>query len=127
MQQLSYEEQSACFHALGNINRYKIMNLLKDAPEKVLCVDEIEKAIPNLAQPTISHHLSTLRRANLIYLAERRGQFHYYAINTQTIDQIGSQLDTWKDQKGEEGQGQKFLANYELTKRSGKREAYAVV
>jgi len=62
--------------ALADETRQSILELLKDremsASEIVACFD--------LTQPTISHHLSLLRRAGVV-LARREGQYVYYIAN----------------------------------------------
>jgi ArsR family transcriptional regulator len=64
------------FKALGDPTRRQIIQLLK---EKDLTPSEILEKI-KISQPTLSHHLDILKRANLID-GEREGQFIRYSLN----------------------------------------------
>jgi len=70
------KELSNFFKALSDPTRRKILDLLKDGdktPSEILEIIEI-------SQPTLSHHLDILKRANLIE-GEREGQFIRYSLN----------------------------------------------
>lgn len=62
-------------NALGNRERLIIINALK---EKDRCVCELE-VILDKSQPSISHHLRELEKANLIR-GWKRGKFTYYSL-----------------------------------------------
>lgn len=62
-------------NAMGNKERITIINALK---EKDRCVCELE-AILDKSQPSISHHLRELEKANLIR-GWKKGKFTYYSI-----------------------------------------------
>jgi ArsR family transcriptional regulator len=64
------------FKALADPTRRKIVQLLRD---KDMTPSEILEKI-NISQPTLSHHLDILKRANLIQ-GEREGQFVRYSLN----------------------------------------------
>lgn len=64
------------FKALGDPTRREIIQLLR---EKDLTPSEILEKI-KISQPTLSHHLDILKRANLID-GEREGQFIRYSLN----------------------------------------------
>ncbi len=64
------------FKALADSTRRKIIQLLKD---KDMTPSEILEKI-DISQPTLSHHLDILKRANLIQ-GEREGQFIRYSLN----------------------------------------------
>jgi ArsR family transcriptional regulator, arsenate/arsenite/antimonite-responsive transcriptional repressor len=69
------------FKALDDPTRRTILDLLRDG-------DLAAGAIADhfqVTRPTISHHLDLLRQADLI-LAERRGQFIVYSLNTSVVD-----------------------------------------
>ncbi|MFW9773522.1 MAG: ArsR/SmtB family transcription factor [Candidatus Thorarchaeota archaeon] len=62
-------------NALGNLERLTIINALK---EKDRCVCELE-VILDKSQPSISHHLRELEKANLIR-GWKKGKFTYYSL-----------------------------------------------
>ncbi|MCJ7458201.1 MAG: autorepressor SdpR family transcription factor [candidate division Zixibacteria bacterium] len=67
---------SELFKAFSDPTRREIMDLLKQkdqTPSEIL--EKIE-----VSQPTLSHHLDILKRANLI-TGEREGQFIKYSLN----------------------------------------------
>ena len=83
-------EQNCCtiFHALGDKTRMKILEMLK---KKEYCVGDICKNF-NMTQPSISHHLDILKRAELV-TNEKRGREVFYKLNQDTlIDCCGKQF-----------------------------------
>ncbi len=66
--------------AMANKTRQQILSLLQAGE---LNESDII-AHTNLKQPTISHHLSLLKRANLV-LARRKGKYIFYHINAACI------------------------------------------
>ncbi|MFX1259619.1 MAG: ArsR/SmtB family transcription factor [Promethearchaeota archaeon] len=75
--------------ALGNRERLTIINALK---QKDRCVCELE-AILDKSQPSISHHLRELEKANLIR-GWKKGKFTYY---TLLNDQIKNDLKIFNE------------------------------
>ncbi|MBD3328506.1 autorepressor SdpR family transcription factor [Candidatus Peregrinibacteria bacterium] len=71
------------FKALSDPNRRKILTLLK---KKDLSVTQLQKHF-KISGASLSHHLDILKRANLV-IAERRGQFIFYSLNTSVFEQI---------------------------------------
>ncbi len=71
------------FHALSDPTRRKILDMLK---KKDLTAGEIADVF-DISKPSISHHLNILKRANLV-IAEKRGQFVNYSINTTELDEL---------------------------------------
>ncbi len=72
------------FGALGDSNRMKILLLLS---KREMCVCELESAF-GLSQPTISHHLGVLERADLLR-RRKRGKFVFYrVVATQALDLV---------------------------------------
>ncbi|MDP3024917.1 MAG: autorepressor SdpR family transcription factor [candidate division Zixibacteria bacterium] len=67
---------SELFKAFSDPTRREILDLLKG---KDMSPSEILEKI-DIAQPTLSHHLDILKRANLI-TGEREGQFIKYSLN----------------------------------------------
>jgi ArsR family transcriptional regulator len=72
---------SRLFKVLSDLNRLRIVSLLKDGE---LCVCEIYKALA-LSQNLVSHHLSKLKEVEII--DERRdGNFILYKLNKINLD-----------------------------------------
>lgn len=71
------------FKALSDSNRRKILELLK---KKDMTAGEINKHF-KVSGPTLSHHLDVLKRARLV-VAERRGQFMEYSLNTSVFEEM---------------------------------------
>ena len=73
--QENFKEALEFFNALGNEERLKIIEILK---EKDRCVCELEAALDK-SQASISHHLRILENAGLIR-GWKKGKFTYYQI-----------------------------------------------
>jgi DNA-binding transcriptional ArsR family regulator len=69
------------FKALDDSTRRRILDLLR---REDLAAGAIAEHF-QVSKPTISHHLDLLKQADLI-LAERRGQFIVYSLNTSVVD-----------------------------------------
>lgn len=76
--------------ALGDETRQRILQILQTDGEK--CVSELVDAF-NVSQPTISHHLSFLKQANLV-LSRREGKQVYYRANQDNITECCGMLFT---------------------------------
>jgi DNA-binding transcriptional ArsR family regulator len=78
------------FKALGDQNRVMILDLLRErdmTPSELL-------ARMTISQPTLSHHLDVLKRADLVETV-REGQFIRYSLNMsvfQMIVQFGKKM-----------------------------------
>ncbi|WP_174817556.1 MULTISPECIES: autorepressor SdpR family transcription factor [Paenibacillus] len=71
------------FKALSDPTRRKILDLLK---EKDLTAGEIANQF-QMTKPSISHHLSLLKQADLVR-DEREGQHIYYSLNTTVFQDL---------------------------------------
>lgn len=71
------------FKALSEPNRRKILHLLKKGE---MAAGDIAGKL-KITGATVSHHLDTLRQADLIS-AERRGQQIFYSLNLSVLDEI---------------------------------------
>lgn len=71
------------FKALSDPTCREIINLLKDGK---LRAGDIVAHFPS-TNATISHHLSILKKADLI-TDEKKGKYIYYELNTSVIDEI---------------------------------------
>jgi len=83
-------------HAIADPTRRRILRALKEknrsSAGKVagLCASEIEQRV-RLAQPTVSHHMHVLVKANLVE-AEREGHWRRYRRNEKLIAEMIRQL-----------------------------------
>ncbi len=89
------EEVLEAFEALANENRIKIFKFLlnpcgcahvseEERRERKVCVCNIVKCF-DMAESTVSHHLSCLRRAELIK-SEKCGRWIFYSVNWDGVD-----------------------------------------
>lgn len=74
--------------ALAEDNRLEIIKLLSNGP---LCVCEIEAKL-KLPQNLISHHLSVLKKSELIDNC-RCGKNNYYSLNKKTFQKFKNNLN----------------------------------
>lgn len=71
------------FKALSDPTRRKILELLNDKDMKAGDIAEYF----NISKPSISHHLSILKNADLVY-TERHGQNIIYSLNTTSFQNM---------------------------------------
>ena len=83
---------AARFKAPADPTRVRILNLLIRNPE--LCVCDMNASI-DLSQPTVSHHLSLLKKAGLVD-CETRGKWCFYRANTKAIAELADVLEVDK-------------------------------
>lgn len=89
---------NASFKALSDGNRRKIIKMLR---ERDMTAGEIAEQF-DMTKPSVSHHLSILKQADLIS-DERKGQNIYYSLNTSVLDDvIGWFLDIKKGYEDKE-------------------------
>jgi len=74
---------NSLFKALNDKTRRDILEMLKEAD--MTAGDIADKF--EMTKPSISHHLSILKQANLV-IDIRKGQFIYYSLNTTVMDDI---------------------------------------
>lgn len=67
----------AVHRALGDPTRLDVFRLIAAQPAPICVCDIVDRF--DVSQPTISHHLKTLRDAGLV-VASRRGVWAYYAV-----------------------------------------------
>lgn len=70
--------------ALGDPTRLKIIALLN---ERDCCVCELVP-IFNISQPAISRHMSRLKAEYLVH-EKRKGQWVFYSLNRDQLEQVG--------------------------------------
>ncbi len=78
--------------ALSDPVRLRLLSVIASHAGGEACVCEVSVGI-DLSQPTISHHLKTLRTAGLLD-SERRGSWVYYRVVTDALQQLSVLLDT---------------------------------
>ncbi len=78
------------FKALGDPVRLRMLSLIASHEGGECCVCDISPAFA-LSQPTISHHLKTLREAGLLD-CERRGTWVYYRVIPSALEQLSAVL-----------------------------------
>jgi len=74
---------SDVFKALGDPNRMAIIDLLR---QRDMTPSELLEKL-KIAQPTLSHHLDILKRAELVDAA-REGQFIRYSLNMSVFEMM---------------------------------------
>lgn len=67
--------------AIADETRQNIMRLLCC---QWLCVSDVVAQLGNVSQPTVSHHLSILRDAELVH-TRREGKQIYYSLNQDAV------------------------------------------
>ena len=75
------------YKALSDKNRRKILTLLR---KKDMTVTELLRYF-SITQASLSHHLDTLKRANLV-IDEREGQFIRYSLNISVFEEFVSSM-----------------------------------
>ncbi|BCJ86049.1 autorepressor SdpR family transcription factor [Effusibacillus dendaii] len=88
------------FKALSDPTRRQIIRLLR---ERDLTAGEIADHF-NMTKPSISHHLNSLKQANLV-LDERKGQHIVYSLNTTVIQEMIGWFLEVVDSKEQEKKG----------------------
>ena len=80
---------AAGFRALGDPTRLEIFHLIASQCEPICVCDIVERF--DLSQPTISHHLKTLRDAGLVTVS-RQGVWAFYALDPAGAARLGGWL-----------------------------------
>jgi len=84
-----FTESATLLKAIADPHRLTILSWLARATEEV-CVCDFTDTLP-LNQPTVSHHLKTLRDAGLV-TCERRGTWVYYQLATDARARLNAVL-----------------------------------
>ncbi|MGY4713042.1 ArsR/SmtB family transcription factor [Mycolicibacterium sp. CBM1] len=83
-------ELARMFKALGDPVRLRILSMVASHEGGECCVCDITPGV-EVSQPTISHHLKTLREAGLLD-CERRGTWVYYWVIPSALEQLSAVL-----------------------------------
>jgi DNA-binding transcriptional ArsR family regulator len=75
---------SLALQALSDQSRRRILKLLQ---QKDLSAGQIASRFPTLTKPSLSHHFSVLKQANLV-TSERKGQKIIYSLNTTVFYEV---------------------------------------
>jgi ArsR family transcriptional regulator len=92
------KELIAALKAVADPARLTILRILKQkgacsiGKNEGLCACDIESQL-SLSQPTISHHMSILRKAGLVH-AEKQGLWMWYRRNEKSLKKLGQELTT---------------------------------
>lgn len=78
---------SGTMQALSDPTRRKILEMLK---KKDMAAGEIGRNF-NITLPSLSHHLNTLKQADLV-TSERRGQEIIYSLNLSVFEEVAESL-----------------------------------
>ncbi|CAN5392502.1 metalloregulator ArsR/SmtB family transcription factor [soil metagenome] len=81
---------ASMFKALGDPARLRLLSLIASHSGGEACVCDISGTF-DLSQPTISHHLKTLKLAGLLD-SERRGSWVYYRVIPSALQQLSAIL-----------------------------------
>ena len=81
---MTAESISAALHALSDHQRRKILRLLQ---KRDMTAGQIASRFPALSLPSLSHHFSVLKQANLV-TSERKGQKIIYSLNTTVFYEV---------------------------------------
>jgi ArsR family transcriptional regulator len=90
----------AGLRALADPTRLRLVRLLAASPGPVCVCDLVTAA--GVGQPTVSHHLSTLRRAGLAD-GERRGVWSYWRLRPAGLARLRAALGDLGAAPGREG------------------------
>lgn len=93
---MAYMSINLAFKALSDPSRRKILDLLR---ERDLTAGEIADHF-QMTKPSISHHLSLLKQADLVW-DERQGQHIYYSLNTTVFQDLIKWIVTFQQTKSE--------------------------
>lgn len=85
---MNAKELAACFRALGDETRVKIVDLLKNGK---LCANDILVYF-DITQPTLSYHMKILTECGLVS-CEKQNVRHIYTLNLSMMQSLTRFLD----------------------------------
>ena len=77
------DKQASLFTAIADVQRRKILNLLKQGEMSVAAI----KVHFDVSGATLSHHLSILKNAELVRV-KRQGQQRIYTLNLSVVEEL---------------------------------------
>ena len=78
--------------ALSDPRRFDIFQTIASSESGAMCSGNVCEKMP-VAQATVSHHLKELTEADLI-VPRSEGQFKYFTVNTETINEYIGELQS---------------------------------
>lgn len=89
---LTSSDWTDALKALAHPARWTIMELIHRGGGEI-CVCEFQEHL-DLSQPTISHHLKTLREAGLVQ-SRKEGTWVYHTIRRDALGEVAERLEQW--------------------------------
>jgi DNA-binding transcriptional ArsR family regulator len=90
---LNQNDQSDPYHAIADLNRRKILDLLRaEGPQRA---GDIVAHLPTISQPAVSKHLRVLREAALVYDV-KAGRERWYHLNPDPLLDVAAWLDHYE-------------------------------
>jgi DNA-binding transcriptional ArsR family regulator len=90
------------FRALADPTRREILRLLRRG--ETSAGDLAERIEKKMSRPSVSHHLSVLKQADLV-VTRRQGQQIYYALHTTVMEDVAAILWDLFARRGDEDRG----------------------
>jgi ArsR family transcriptional regulator len=82
------------FRALADETRLRIVDRLRDGEE---CVCDLTDTLKS-GQSLLSFHLKILKDAGIV-TDRREGRWVYYALNPETLDEVGALVDSLRERR----------------------------
>ena len=80
---MNYEQNSLILKAMADPSRMKIIDLLSSGS---LCACDVLQHF-DFTQPTLSHHMKVLEKAEIISV-NKQGQWHHYQLREEFVTQF---------------------------------------
>jgi ArsR family transcriptional regulator len=86
--EFDFTHAASLLKALADPIRARILHILSCGE---VCVCELQQYF-EISQPTLSHHLSILKKANMI-TTRKEGKWSYYSVNGDSVKELSRILD----------------------------------
>lgn len=87
MESTSLARKARLFHALSDVTRLRVLDLLREGER---CVCDLSLAL-GAQQSRLSFHLRTLKEAGLVS-DRREGRWIYYAVRPDTLEELETMI-----------------------------------
>lgn len=91
---MNYEEISKVLKAMADPNRIKIIDLLSNG---TLCACEVLKHF-EFTQPTLSHHMKVLEKANIVSV-DKQGKWYHYTLRDEFVAEFMKNMHVLLDKE----------------------------
>ncbi|MDT2815208.1 ArsR/SmtB family transcription factor [Vagococcus carniphilus] len=91
---MNYEEISKVLKAMADPNRIKIIDLLSNG---TLCACEVLKHF-EFTQPTLSHHMKVLEKANIVSV-DKQGKWYHYTLRDEFVTEFMKNMHVLLDKE----------------------------